>query len=49
MDERIKASLDVVDTTLLQLQETNKRLARLLALAMIISAGLLSVVIYLIV
>ena len=49
MDEQIKVSLDVVDATLLQLQETNKRLARLLALAMIISAGLLSVVIYLIV
>lgn len=46
MYEQAKVSIAVLDSALTHLQEANKRLARLLALALIIVAGLLGGVLY---
>lgn len=46
MDEQAKVSIAVLDSALTHLQEANRRLARLLALAMIIVAGLLGGLFY---
>ena len=46
MDEQAKAVIEVLDSALTHLQEANKRLARLLALSLIILSALISVVLY---
>lgn len=46
MDEQAKVSIAVLDSALTHLQEANKRLARLLALSLIILAALISGVLY---
>lgn len=46
MDEQAKVSIAVLDSALTHLQEANKRLARLLALALIILAAVLCGVLY---
>jgi hypothetical protein len=47
MEEEVKASIAILDSALIYLQEANKRLARLLALALIIIAFLLGSILYL--
>ena len=46
MDEQAKVSIAALDSALTHLQEANKRLARLLALALIVLAGLLGGLLY---
>lgn len=46
MDEQAKVSIAVLDSALTHLQEANKRLARLLALSLIILAAVLCGVLY---
>ena len=46
MDEQARVSIAVLDSALTHLQEANKRLARLLALALVIVAGLLCGILY---
>lgn len=46
MDEQAKVSIAVLDSALTHLQEANRRLARLLALSLIILAAVLCGVLY---
>lgn len=46
MDEQAKVSIAVLDSALTHLQEANKRLARLLALSLIVLATVLGCVLY---
>lgn len=46
MDEQAKVSIAVLDSALTHLQEANKRLARLLALALIILAAFAAGILY---
>lgn len=46
MDEQARVSIAVLDSALTHLQEANKRLARLLAMALIIIASLLCGLLY---
>lgn len=46
MDDNAKVSIAALDSALTHLQEANKRLARLLALSLIILAAVLSGVLY---
>ena len=48
MDEQAKIAIAVLDSALTRLQEANKRLARLLALSLIILSVLICGVLYLI-
>ena len=46
MDEQAKVSIAALDSALTHLQEANKRLARLLAMTLILLAVVLGVVLY---
>jgi len=46
MDEQAKVSIAVLDSALTHLQEANKRLARLLALSLLVLAAVLGCVLY---